>query len=195
MIEKLQSLVPRRRLSRDEALAVAELQAVRLRCALGVDEATLSDQHLQSLPGVRFESVKGLGVSGATRRVGHLWIILVNADEAVVRRRYSMAHEVKHILDDQATMHLHRRGLLASGQDWLTERICDYFAANLLMPRLWVRRAWVSGNQDPLQLARLFEVSADAMRIRLEQLGLADPIMRCSSPEFDRIQLPARAAA
>jgi predicted transcriptional regulator len=195
MIEQLQALVPRRCLSRYEAMAVAELQAARLRRALKIDEACFSDKDLRALPTVRVEPVNGLGVSGATRRVGNLWIILVNQGEAEVRQRFTIAHEIKHILDDQATVHLHRRGLLASGQNWLTERICNYFAANLLMPRLWVKRAWVSTSQDPMQLARLFEVSADAMRFRLEQLGLADPVLRCASPEFDPVQLPARASA
>lgn len=195
MIDQLQALVPRRRLSRDEALAVAEQQAARLRRALQIDEACLTDRQLHGLPGVRIEAVKDLGVSGATRRIGNLWIILINRDEAQVRQRFSVAHELKHILDDQATNHLHRRGLLASGQGWLTERICDWFAANLLMPRLWVKRAWVSGSQDPIVLARLFEVSLDAMRIRLHQLGLVEPFDRCSIVDLDLARFPVRAVA
>ncbi|MBA3362355.1 MAG: hypothetical protein H0T94_13015 [Acidimicrobiia bacterium] len=70
MIEQLQALVPKRRLNREEALAIAELQAFRLRLALKVNEAGLSDQHLFAIPGVRVEAMSGLGVSGAIRRVG-----------------------------------------------------------------------------------------------------------------------------
>jgi hypothetical protein len=195
MICQLQALVPRRRLTREEAVAVAEQHAARLRKALGVDEAALTDEQLRTLPGVRIETVRGLGVSGATRRVGELWIILINQDDAPRRQRFTIAHELKHILDDQATMHLHRRGLLASGQDWLTERICDYFAACLLMPRLWVKRAWVNGTQSPSELARLFEVSVDAMNVRLHQLGLVEAAPRCSTFEYDRVLLPVRGAA
>lgn len=195
MIEQLQRLVPKRQLSHDEALAIAELQAARLRQALRVNEAALSDHHLFAIPGVRVEAVKSLGVSGATRRVGDLWIILTNRDEARVRQRFSLAHELKHILDDQTTVHLYRRGLLAAGQDWLTEKMCDRFAANLLMPRLWIKRAYVSGSQDPIELARLFDVSVDAMRIRLHQLGLVEPTPRCSIVDLDLTPFPARAAA
>jgi len=194
MIDQLQALVPKRALSRDEALAVAELQAVRLRQALGVEEATITDQHLSNMEGIRIEKLAGLGVSGASRRVGKLWIVLINRDEANVRNRFTIAHETKHILDDQATTHLHRRGLLAAGQDWLTERICDYFAACLLMPRLWVRRAWANGIQSPIELAKLFDVSLDAMRIRLDQIGLVDSPGRCAAYEVE-VVLPARAAA
>lgn len=195
MIDKLQAFVPRRQLSRDEALAIAEQQAFRLRAALGVNEACLNNHLLLTLPGIRVEAINELGVSGATRRIGQLWLVLINRDEANVRQRFSIAHELKHILDDQATLHLHRRGLLAVGQNWLTERICDYFAACLLMPRLWVKRAWVSGNQDPIELAKLFDVSLDAMRIRLNQLGLLEPLGRCSIADLNFESLPARAAA
>lgn len=195
MIEQLQALVPRRLLNRDEALAVAEQQAARLRSALRVDDACLTDRDLLSLPGVRIEGVGDLGVSGATRRVGALWVILINRDEAKVRQRFSIAHELKHILDDQATLALHRRGILRPGHDWLTERICDYFAACFLMPKLWVKRAWVTGSQNPIDLAKLFEVSFDAMRIRLDQLGLVEPTSRCAITDLDVVSMPARAAA
>lgn len=195
MIDRLQALVPRRPLSRDEALAIAEQQAFRLRAALGVNEACLSNHQLLTLPGIRVEAVNELGVSGATRRIGQLWLILINRDEAKVRQRFSIAHELKHILDDEATLHLNRRGLLTVGQNWLTERICDYFAACLLMPRLWVKRAWVSGHQDVVELSKLFDVSLDAMRIRLFQLGLLEPLGRCSVVDLDLGPLPARAAA
>lgn len=195
MIDKLQALVPRRLLSRDEALAITELQAARLRGALGANDGCLTDRHLLNIPGVRVEVMNDLGVSGATRRVGNLWVILINKDEANVRQRFSIAHELKHILDDEATLHLYRRGLLGSGKDWMTERLCDYFAACLLMPRLWVKRAWVSGSQDLVELSRLFDVSIDAMRIRLNQLGLVEPASRCSIIDLNQKPLPARVAA
>jgi Zn-dependent peptidase ImmA (M78 family) len=53
-----------------------------------------------------------------------------------------------------------------------TEQICDYFAGCLLMPRPWLKAAWASGLQDVGSLARLFNVSQLAMRVRLLQVGL-----------------------
>jgi hypothetical protein len=40
------------------------------------------------------------------------------------------------------------------------------------MPRSWVVAAWESGVREIGLLARIFEVSLDAMRRRLRQLGL-----------------------
>ncbi|MCP4307896.1 MAG: ImmA/IrrE family metallo-endopeptidase [bacterium] len=195
MINKLQQLVPRRRMNREEALAIAERQAHRLRNLLGVDEAAITTQHLHAIPGVIIEDVAKLGVSGATRKVGDLWIILTNRDEAPVRQRFTMAHEIKHILDDQAVDHLRKTSPEATSPGWLTERICDYFAACLLMPRIWIKRAWTAGTQDEATLAKMFDVSTDAIRIRLQQTGLVDPPRRCHGYTPDVVPLVARTPA
>lgn len=179
MIKKLQALRPRRRLTRDEALALAEIQAAHLRRHISADQAAVTNQQLRSVPEVRIETVPNLGVSGATRRIGDLWIILLNADEAAVRHRFTIAHEFKHILDDEATTHLHRLGRRDS-QDWLTERMCDYFAACLLMPRLWVKRAW-GGRHTGSSQAGTSVLSLDgrhANPIATTRLDGAPPTMR-----------------
>lgn len=193
IITTLQKLVPRRHLHRTEALAVAEKQAQKLRSALGVDTAAITTDQLRSIPGVLIEEVSRLKVSGATRQVGDLWIVLVNADEAPVRRRFTIAHEIKHILDDQAASHLRQNG--TAGPDWLTERVCDYFAACLLMPRPQIKRAYTTVSQDETTLAKMFDVSLDALRIRLQQIGLTDSPQRCDGYTRDVIPLPARTAA
>jgi Zn-dependent peptidase ImmA (M78 family) len=61
-----------------------------------------------------------------------------------------------------------------------TEQICDYFAATLLMPKVWVRRAFVNGPQDLHALARTFGVSMSAMNVRLQSLGLIPKTPRCN---------------
>lgn len=193
IITTLQKLVPRRHLHRTEALAVAEKQAQKLRAALDIETAAIASDQLRSIPGVLVEEVGGLKVSGATRQVGDLWIILVNAQEAPVRRRFTIAHEIKHILDDRAVSHLRKNG--GCGPYWLTERICDYFAACLLMPRPHIKRAYTTISQDEATLAKMFDVSLDALRIRLQQIGLTDSPQRCDGYTRDVIPLPARTAA
>jgi Zn-dependent peptidase ImmA (M78 family) len=59
-------------------------------------------------------------------------------------------------------------------QDQQIERICDHFAASLLMPRMWVKRAYGNRIQDIVALAGLFNVSEEAMHIRLKFLGIID---------------------
>jgi Zn-dependent peptidase ImmA (M78 family) len=193
MINTLQRLVPRRPLDRLEMLAIAEQQAQRLRRLLGIDDAHITTDQLQSIPGILINEVARLGVSGATRLVGDLWVILVNRDEAPVRRRFTIAHEIKHILDDEAVAHLRKAGG-GEAPSWLTERVCDYFAACLLMPRMWVKRAWTTTTQNESDLAALFNVSADAIRIRLRQIGLVEPTERCRGYVADVVPLPARNA-
>jgi len=53
------------------------------------------------------------------------------------------------------------------------EWAANHFAACLLMPKSWVRRVYFNeGVRDPIRLARRFRVSAAAMRVRLEVLGI-----------------------
>ncbi len=47
------------------------------------------------------------------------------------------------------------------------------------MPRTWVKQAYSGGVQNVIELAELFQVSPQAMQVRLLQLGLVDPYARC----------------
>ena len=174
MINALQKLVPRRPLNLDEALAIAEKQAHRLRRQIGVSGPAISDHQLKSIPGVIVESVANLSVSGATRKIGGIWIVLTDRSEAPVRQRFTIAHEIKHILDDRAFRNPRRSSVQTHQPGWRAERICDYFAACLLMPRMWIKRAWTTGIQTEPALAELFNVSTTAIRLRLQQIGLVD---------------------
>lgn len=100
-----------------------------------------------------------------------------------------MAHEFKHVLDPFIDY------LYPKQQAWTpadrAERVCDYFAACLLMPKVWVRRSWTEGVQDLRSLSRRFSVSQSAMNVRLLQLGLAEPVLRCSNYERQSMELVA----
>ena len=62
--------------------------------------------------------------------------------------------------------------------DQRVESVCDYFAACLLMPRPWVKRAWATVTQDQTELAAYFRVSPAAMARRLADLKLTEPTKR-----------------
>jgi Zn-dependent peptidase ImmA (M78 family) len=50
------------------------------------------------------------------------------------------------------------------------------FSAALWMPRAWVKRAFYGdGVRDPRLLAGRFGVSTQAMRFRIDELGLIEP--------------------
>ena len=93
-------------------------------------------------------------------------------------QRFSLAHELKHILD-----HPFETILYARGSTTLAEQTCDYFAACLLMPRRWLRRAWSEGMCDANSLARRFGVTPQAIKVRLLQVGLIEPTALCLAKE------------
>lgn len=123
----------------------------------------------------------GLGdTSGATEWSHGRWLILLNEHEAPCRQRFSLAHEFKHVLDNPfvGVLYPPAHGLSAAER---RERVSDYFAACLLMPRAWVKRWYCDeGVQDLSRLARRFDVSTAAMRYRLFQIGLTEPAVRCA---------------
>jgi Zn-dependent peptidase ImmA (M78 family) len=105
------------------------------------------------------------------------WVIVLNADDVYVRQRFTMAHEFKHVLDSEAQAIMFAR---VREPELVRERVADHFAACLLMPKVWVVRAWAGGIQGIVPLARMFEVSRVAMNWRLQELGLIGPIARCA---------------
>lgn len=99
------------------------------------------------------------------------WAVTLRGEDAYVRRRFSLAHEIAHLAlgilgDEQRYM-----GEVAARRTRTPEEAaCDYFAGGLLMPRAWMVRA--AETVHPLVIPNTFRVSRDAARIRLEQLGL-----------------------
>lgn len=103
--------------------------------------------------------------------------VAVNANHALVRQRFTAAHELGH--------YIYHRDLLGAGTGdtrayrWegtrfpngairpVHERQANSFAANLLMPVTSINRLKAEGVTSPAALADRLEVSQDAMRIRL----------------------------
>jgi hypothetical protein len=90
--------------------------------------------------------------------------ITVNGDQALVRQRFTIAHELGHFV-----MHS------AQGTDDDSERQADVFAGALLIPRELLRREFGT-TQDSDALARRFHVSRDAMWIALKDARLVTKI-------------------
>ena len=85
----------------------------------------------------------------------------------------------------------HRRyvGAGSISADEQAERAAAYFAGCALVPRTALKRAWGNGIQRPGQLAAHFDVSEQAMRVRLSQTGLDVAVDRLPTPRCAR---PAR---
>lgn len=183
-LRELRAALPTRRLTTREGMVVAERQAALLRWQIGADShVSLNTAQLQSVTFIRKIIYRpGMAKSGLTTKTASGWVIVLREDEPTVRQRFSLCHEIKHILDDKAVEQskdglYYSTGLTA---DEAAERICDHFAACLLMPKIQLKRDWVNGVQDSQSLARRYHVSNAAMEVRLRTLGLLEPTPRCA---------------
>jgi Zn-dependent peptidase ImmA (M78 family) len=93
-----------------------------------------------------------------------------------------LLHEYKHIID-HPTRHLIMGDKQLSADD-MAEKVADYFAACVLMPKAWIKAAYFGGIQSVPTLARQFHVSSRAMSVRLQQIGLVEPVSRRAPANF-----------
>lgn len=138
----------------------------------------------QGIELVRRRFDDGEDVSGFYLKEGNRQLIGVNASHALVRQRFTMAHELGHaILHGHEGLHLDqsftvrfRDAESATGTD-ADEIAANRFAAELLMPEPEILDAItakpfdVSDDDAVRAVARRFGVSAQAMAIRLNVLG------------------------
>jgi hypothetical protein len=187
-IAAVRDLVPIRPLTRHEALSVAERQAFRFLELAGITEAPVPEQLISELPRVQVERVTPFPSSGAANWVAGRWVVVLNAAEPATRQRFSLAHELKHILDDPFVDRLYGAVDPRDRANWV-EQVCDFFAGCLLMPRPWLKRAWSEEQHIP-SLAGRFHVSPSAMSTRLHQVGLVRSAARCSRPVLGQPRRP-----
>jgi hypothetical protein len=95
--------------------------------------------------------------------------IVVNANEAFVRKRFTVAHEIAHFL-------LHRNLVQEGVEDdtfyrsklgGVLETQANSLAAHILMPHILINQVVAQGTKSVAALATLFQVSQDAMKVRL----------------------------
>lgn len=178
ILAELRDLAPKRPVTWAEGNRIAALQAERLLKLSGILTPAVPETVITELPRISVEREYPFKVSGVTAWAKGVWMIAINAGEPIVRQRFSLAHEFKHVIDGSAKQYLYP-AQLGYTTDQRCELVADQFAAALLMPKTWIKKAWYDGIQDVAQLARLFEVSHEAMRIRLQTLGLTAAMPRC----------------
>lgn len=180
-LKQLRLLMPSRVLSLGEALQITERQANRLLDLHHVVGPAVPIELITEQPRIRIEQSDELPASGSAHWDGSDWVITVNSLEYDLRQRYTLCHEFKHIIDHPIR---HRPIRLPRGSDLTqaeaAERVADFFAACVLMPKAWVKTAFFNqGIQSPARLAEKFNVSPRAMNFRLNQLGLTGRAERC----------------
>lgn len=133
------------------------------------------------------------GVSGSIfLQPENTFVIIIDQNKPEVRQYFTLAHEFGHyfihqqwlkenpiqgvidyaqLLDGQGML-LRPDNVPEASVDLQKEREANNFAAELIMPEDKVREFW-EVTHDISKCAEAFQVSASAMAIRLERLGLA----------------------
>lgn len=134
------------------------------------------------------EEISGMLVPLAEEAGGKAWAIVVNERHSLVRKRFTIAHELAHlVLHGYTSPHADRgfkvrmRDARSSDGSVLEEIEANQFAAELLMPRDYLIRrmeeeefeyvaAEGEGSEQLADLARELRVSQQALSIRLSTI-------------------------
>lgn len=119
------------------------------------------------------------GCDGLSYEEGALRVIVLGRTDRAARQRYTLAHELGHILWGDARQNLFEEDIsqLARNHD---ESRANVFAASFLMPSEEVKAAVAQKRAVDCfaELVWQFEVSPDSMAWRLLNLGLVDAVQR-----------------
>ncbi len=105
-------------------------------------------------------------------RLKHKWVIQVRRDDAQTVQRFSLFHEVFHILahrnsEKAVPVFCSRNNRNGS----FNEILANFFAAYTLMPEEWLIQKW-HDTKDLDRISKTFNVPKTALCIRLKRLGL-----------------------
>lgn len=168
-------------------IAFARKRARQLVQAAGIAAAPVPVEQLACQAGavIRMEPFDGRLSGMVHRQADGTAIIGVNRKQSVYRRRFTIAHELGHLLlHEDKLLHVDERfpigfrtGLSSLALE--TKEIeANQFAAELLMPESFMVRdvSQLQGDLDieevVAQLAEIYDVSQEAMAIRLSALDM-----------------------
>lgn len=134
-----------------------------------------------------FVNLDDNNVSGVILFKEDKFSILINKLEPRTRQHFTIAHELGHYFLHQEVIKSEETKAIVDGDNFLDgsqilyrmddarrneiETEANNFAASLIMPAELVKRAWHTVRSVD-ECAKIFQVSAVAMSIRLERLGL-----------------------
>jgi len=120
------------------------------------------------------ETNSSLFADGRIDRAGPSIVVRIRADRSVVRQRFTLAHEIGHLLLHELRA---RQGLDFAFPKSNDEVTCDAFAAALLLPKSWIALTIPEVSVDVrlvclLRMAAVAKVSPAALVNRLSTLGI-----------------------
>lgn len=150
----------------------------------------LKDCHITTSPipvekivekyGIQIRYAPGEEFSGILIKKGNGKTLMgINSEEAKVRRRFTIAHELGHFFLDPKNISIDYRKNHNATKKSLKEKQVDYFAACLLMPKSLLEKDFKTITKGTLffeihlkSLANQYQVSKPAMYYRLVYLNL-----------------------
>jgi Zn-dependent peptidase ImmA (M78 family) len=145
-------------------------------------------EHIAQSHGIEVrEAPTGTNISGALVRSNGVVFIAVNSAHHLNRRRFTIAHELAHYHLDHPGTDLHVDGdFTINLRDQTSSQATDKheieanaFAAALLMPHEFLIRDLIEvvplDDEKIRRLAKKYQVSEQAMTIRLVNLGFVSP--------------------
>jgi Zn-dependent peptidase ImmA (M78 family) len=165
--------------------SLAKRKAQDLLRKAGVTKAPVPVERIAVLADaeLRFEPFAGALSGMVYRRDGHKAIIGVNSSHPTNRKRFTIAHELGHLLLHGDELHVDERFPFAF-RDEISSKAVDpaeieanQFAAELLMPETWLesdiggRHLDIESDEVVEKLAKKYGVSMQSMTHRLTNLG------------------------
>ncbi len=116
-----------------------------------------------------------------------------NPKQVRERVRFSIAHELAHLLfPDVAERTRHRGGTPQIKDDWQLELLCNLAASEFVMPIGSIpSKDKIAGIEDLMVERRKFDVSAEAFLIRVTKTSVEPVGMFCASPTLEGQNRPA----
>lgn len=140
------------------------------------------DKHQQKIPvkitditndfGIKVYKSAMSGISGAIIKEDKEYVIYINSEDGRNRQRFTIAHEIAHYVlhKDKIGNNLTDNAMYCSRLSNVLEKQANRLASEILMPVKFVME-YINENKNISQMASLFEVSEEAIKIRLEEGG------------------------
>lgn len=117
---------------------------------------------------IEFRMIPLKAYFGCAWFLGNEWVVHLNSNNPVEVNRFTAFHEGFHILCSSSSISFSK---VNDHYKPLGERLADYYAASLIMPRPFVEELWPQV-EDVSQLARIFGAPEPMMQHWLVRLGL-----------------------
>lgn len=152
-----------------KSTAPVDVEGLALALQIKVERQNLSDE-----------------ICGMIKKKDNKYIIIVNQNHVLTRQRFTIAHEIGHfiyhrtkigdgIVDNALYRQVSYNGIINNEINARDEQQANNFAANLLMPAHLIDniKNEHGGNYYPNKLAERLNVSTQAIKIRLDNLGIS----------------------